>query len=282
VSLAYVLPEAIVQVNQEILLNWGRSFDEALDTACYLLQMGGYLWNNTFPGVWTWQDKYAASRLVLTDAIQALDVQGAHVAMVPNRDTLIVTGSEDERGLEHMAILAEKALDHGRAITGFAFLLENGTWLPWLPDANHRLHDQLHLWQLKSLGRDYAREKDLLDAFYMGEDIPVAPYLLREDKKTGKTHSICPWNQGVDTLLPQAEVVYFCSIAQPECEVMGWARWDRVKQVVGHLMKRREGYPIRYWVSGLPTPEEYASIGMCLDGLDGVGLLALLEGSTGL
>ena len=45
-------------------------------------------------------------------------------------------------------------------------------------------------------------------------------------------------------------------------EVLGMASWDRVKQIVGHLMEREEGYPFRYRVKGFPTAEERALIGI--------------------
>jgi len=267
VSFVYALPEVMVQVQRQNLADWGRSFEEALDAACNnLRKISGQQWNIPFAGVWTspWRDNHDASRLVLTDLFQALAIQGAHVAMVPNRDTLIVTGSEDERGLAHMAVLAEKPLDHARPITGLAFLLDNETWLPWLPGADHPLHDQFHLLQLQSLGRDYTTQKDLLDAFHekTGQNIWVASYSAVKDEETGKAHSYCVWSQGVETLLPQTEEVYFfVPQGEQEGEVVARARWDQVQQVVSHLMERDGGYPLRYRVKDFPTAEECTLIG---------------------
>ena len=267
VSLVYALPEVLVQVHRQNLADWGRSFEEALDAACNnLREISGQQWTSPCPGVWTspWRDNHDASRLVLTDLVQALAVRGAHVAMVPNRDTLIVTGSKDERGLAHMAVLAEKALDGARPITGHAFLLDDETWLPWLPATDHPLHDQFHLLQLQSLGRDYAAQKDLLDAFHekTGQHIWVASYSAVKDEETGNAHSYCVWSRGVETLLPQAEEVYFI-VPQGERsgEVVARGSWDRVRQVVGRLMERHGGYPLRYRVNDFPTPQECALIG---------------------
>jgi uncharacterized protein YtpQ (UPF0354 family) len=267
VSLVYALPEVIMQVRQQNLADWGRSFEEALGAACKnLRQISGQQWNSPFPGVWTspWRDNHDASRLVLMDIIQALAVQGGHVAMVPNRDMLIVTGSDDETGLAHMAVLAEKALDHARPITGLAFLLDNETWLPWLPDADHPLYDQFHLSLLQSFGRDYAAQKDVLDALHAkaGRNIWVASYSAVKNEETGKSHSYCVWSQGVETLLPQTEEVYFfVPHGEKEGKVVARASWDQVRQVVGHLMEREQGYPVRYRVKEFPTAEECALLG---------------------
>jgi hypothetical protein len=267
VSLVYALPEALVQVQQQHLGEWGRSLEEALDVACHnLRQISHDPWDNPAPGVWVspWRDNHDASRLALTDLLQARLVQGDPLAMVPNRDTLLVTGSEDEVGLAHLARLAEKALGQGRPITGLAFLLDKGAWLPWLPDADHPLHDQFHVLQLQSLGRDYAAQKDLLDAVQerTGQSLWVASYAAVRNDETGKAHSYCVWSQGVETLLPQTEEVYFfVPTSEQEGSVVARASWERVQQVLGHLMERQGGYPVRYRVQGFPTAEECALLG---------------------
>jgi hypothetical protein len=223
-------------------------------------------WVNPCPGVWLsrWRDNHDASRLILTDLLQAHPVQGDLVAMAPNRDTLIITGSEDEAGLKHIAVLAEKELDQVRAITGLAFLLDNETWLPWLPGAEHPLHDRFNELRLKSFGRDYAVQKDLLDALHerAGTDIWVASYSAVRNDETGKSHSYCVWSQGVDTLLPRADQVYFFV---PEGDkggtVVARASWERVLQVAGHLMQPQGVYPARFRVTEFPTDEQLAAIG---------------------
>ena len=266
VSLVYALPEAMMQVRQQNLSDWGRSLEEALDAACdNLRQVSHGRWDNSCPGVWVspWRDNHDASRLVLTDLLQAHHVKGDHVAMVPNRDTLIVTGSGDEAGLAHMAMLAERALDHGRPITCLAFLLDNGTWLPWLPDSDHPLHDHFHLLQLQSFGGDYAAQKDLLDAVHekTGQNIWVASYSAVKSDETGKAHSYCVWTRGVEALLPQTDEVYFVvPEGEKEGSVVARASWGQVQRLVGHLMERQGGYPVRYRVKGFPTAEDCALI----------------------
>ena len=262
VSLVYALPEALVQVQQQNRTAWGRSLEKTLDVACNnLRQISHGPWDNPCPGVWVspWRDNHDASRLVLADLLQAHVVKGDHVAMVPNRDTLIVTGSEDEAGLAHLAMLAEKALGHGRPITGLVFHLDNGTWLPWLPESDHPLHDQFHLLQLRSFGRDYAAQKDLLDALHAKtrQNSWVASYSAVKNDETGKAHSYCVWSQGVETLLPQTEEVYFfVPKGEKEGSVVARASWDQVQQLLGHLLERQGGYPVRYRVKDFPTAEE--------------------------
>ena len=264
VGLVYDLPEAIMQVQQRHLSAWGLSLDEAFDVACEnLLDISQHQWESPSPGVWVspWRDNHDASRLILSDLLRALPVQGDCVAMVPNRDTLLITGSEDEPGLAHMANLAGKALDHARAITGLAFLLDDETWRSWLPDTEHPLHDRLHLLQLRSIGHDYAEQKRLLDALHEKSklDLWVASYSAAKNNDTGKLHSYCVWSQGVDTLMPKTEQVYFfVPKGHKGGDLVARPSWDRVQQVVAHLMERQEIYPVRYRVKAFPTADELA------------------------
>jgi hypothetical protein len=261
------LPEAIVQVQKQHLTDWGRSLEEALDAACEnLRKISQHPWNNPFPGVWVspWHDNHDAARLLLADMIRGHPVQGACVAMVPNRDTLIVAGSEDEAGLSHMAALAEKALNHARPISGLAFLLDNETWRPWLPAADQPLHDHFRLLQLQSFGRDYAVQKALLDALHekTGRNIWVASYSAVKNDETGQCHSYCVWSQGVDILLPKADQVYFfVPKGENEGSVVAKASWDRVQRLVGHLLEQQGTYPVRYRAKGFPTAEQLALMG---------------------
>lgn len=268
VSLVYNLPEALVQVQQHHLSNWDRSLEDLLDIACdNLRKISNDPWDCPYQGVWVspWRDNHDASRLVLTDLLQTIPVKGAHVAMVPNRDTLIVTGSADEAGLAQMAVLAEKALNSARPITGHAFLLENETWRPWLPDAAHPLYGHFHLLQLKSFGQDYAAQKDLLDALHAktGRNIWVASYAAVKNDQTGKSHSYCVWSQGVDTLLAQTEQVFFFvpDGENDDGSVVAKVNWDRVQQLVGHLMEPQGVYPARYRVREFPTAEQLGRMG---------------------
>ena len=59
------------------------------------------------------KDGYDASRLLLSDLVRQFEVRGEMIAMVPNREDLLITGSEDEDGLRGMLSLAAEALFSG-------------------------------------------------------------------------------------------------------------------------------------------------------------------------
>jgi hypothetical protein len=120
--LAYDWPESVQSITAENLESWRVTFYEAMEVARQNLieatqgyaQLGDHLY------VFTSGDTYDASRLLLIDRIQDLEVAGRPVAMVPNRDSLFITGSEDEVGLTIMAELAAKGLEGSYVLSGVA------------------------------------------------------------------------------------------------------------------------------------------------------------------
>ena len=78
-------------------------------------------------------DSYDATRLLLLDLVRSLEVQGEPVAMVPNRDTLLISGTEDQAGLALMLALAGQGLEERYALSGVPLILGEGGWSDWLP-----------------------------------------------------------------------------------------------------------------------------------------------------
>jgi len=190
---------------------------------------------------------------------------GDHVAMVPNRDTLLVTGSEDEAGLEEVLRLAEAALEAPRPLSSLLLRLQGNEWLPHLPARDQSLHDRFKLLWLRSLGEDYNEQKAALDRLHKkrDEDIFVASFTVVRHKDTGRAHSYCVWSEGVDSLLPRADLVM---LYRPERAGEGPttvpADWERACRVAGELMKPAGLYPERYRVMGFPSEEQLRAMGL--------------------
>src|SRR5262249_6095587 len=155
VSLVYDLPESLVQIQQHQLDTWGVSFDAALQRATdNLIAISWHRFDEVAPGVWRspWQDNLDTSRLVLPELFRAHEVQGGPVVIAPNRDTVLLTGSDDEAGLTRLAELAEEAFAQPRAVSGVALRLETDGWVPFLPQPGHPAFSRLQELHLQSLG----------------------------------------------------------------------------------------------------------------------------------
>jgi hypothetical protein len=108
------------------------------------------------------------------------------VAVVPDRDTLFVTGSEDEEGLTGPAILVEQQLkEANRHISAQPLVLTEDGWQQFEPPPNVRNFFALGA---RLLGAEYwkdfkdAQEKELSAR---GQDIFVASLSVYTENNTG-------------------------------------------------------------------------------------------------
>jgi len=258
VGLVYDLPEFMRSIQQEELDNWGVTFFEAMEAARQNLVEKGEvaiaaLGKGTY--VSATGDCYDATRMIYLDLVRRFEVDGDHIAMVPNRDWLIVTGSLDEDGLKAMLFVAEKELQKARSISGRAFRLSDDEWEPWMPGEDHPLYPRFNLLQLQSMGQDYGDQKEHLEKLHekTGEDVFVATFNILQDKETDEVFSYAVWPNGVLTWLPKADKLAVLRSNDDKPELFDW---DRVVAVAGDLMTPLEMYPIRYQVADFPGDEQ--------------------------
>ena len=264
VSLAYDLPEAVRTISQGDLDDWGVSYYEAMEFAQRNLESTEFSFAGIGESLYAslTGDTYDATRLLRTDLIQSLDVQGEHIAMVPNRDSLLITGSEDEDGLGMMFAFAEKKLtDEPRPMIATPLKLAGDEWADWMPPEGHPLWESFRALELRFLYQEYDDQKSILDAAHEREGIGtfVASFTAIQKKDTDQLVSYCTWSPTEDALLPQAQKVVFI---RGEDDIPAVGRWEHVMSVVGHRMEPTDYYPPRFRVSGLPSDEELAAIGM--------------------
>jgi len=262
VGLVYDMHEALRTIHEDDLDKWGVTVYEALEiakdnlsqlpqqvigpaegTGVYLSAMG---------------DSYDSSRLLLLDLVRQFKVKGDPIAMVPNRNVLIVTGSEDVEGLKGMLALAKEPLQQPYAIGGIALTLDGDDWNVWLPNPAHPLYKEFRLMQIQAYGQDYNEQKETLDKLHekQREAVFVATYSAMKKKDNGELTSYCVWSKGVPTLLPKTDLIGF---TQKDAKSRV-AAWDRVVETVGNLMEPLGMYPPRWKVTDFPTDEQLATM----------------------
>jgi uncharacterized protein YtpQ (UPF0354 family) len=265
IGLVYDLPESMRSISQGSLDAWNVSFYEALEAAMEnLLSLEAkFIGPDSGKGAYlsATGDNYDASRLLTKDAIRRFRVKGDHIAMIPNRENLIVVGSEDVKGLAGMAKLAAKAMKEPRSISGIALRLNGDDWVPWLPDVSHPSYRQFQELRLQSFGQDYAQQKEMLDKLYEknGEDVFVANFsaIKRPD---GKVFSYATWTETTNSLLPKTDVLVLGRLgSEPQM-----VEWGKVVEVMGDLMEAVDIYPPRFRVREFPTERQLAAMGNML------------------
>jgi hypothetical protein len=267
VGLAYDLPGAIVQIGRHNLDQWKVSLDDALTAArANLRGMSKEPFKQAAPGVWVspYCDNHDASRLVLTDLVRDCEVRGDPVALVPNRDKLLITGSDDPRGLLTIATLGGEALKQPRFLSGIPLRLTGDDWVQYVPPAGHPAAAPFRLLRAHSLGRDYASQGEAFKALHQktGEDVFISNFSIVQKKDTDEVNSYCVWSGDIESLLPEADLVYFVRMkGEKDAEIVAGATWERVRQVVGDLMTPQGLYPERYRVRAFPSADQLAALG---------------------
>jgi len=260
-SLAYDWPDAVQSLYDDDLNEWGVTFYEAMEVARQNLQGATVGYGKIGDGSYSFMsaDTYAASRITLVERTEGLEVSGKLVAMVPNRDSLFVTGSEDEAGLVIMATMAEKGLEQPYSLSAVPLILDDDTWQDWMPPEGHPLHRTFKQIEIKWTGPLYRDQTNLLNAIHkkQGIDIAAASYSALK-RKDGELLTYCIWGKGVDALLPVTQKVVFM---KGEGIPALFADWSRVMETFGDLMAPTEDYPRRYRVREFPDESTINAIG---------------------
>ena len=260
-SLAYDFPQQIMSVSHEQLANWGISYYEALEIARENLEQEQCTFAQIGQGCYVSAtgDSYDSSRLLLPNLIERFEVKGDLIAMVPNRDYLLVAGSNDEQGLGVMLELTAKALDHPRPMVPIPLRLDGDDWVDWMPTSKHPLAPRFQDLARRFFYEEYADQQGLLNRLHeqRGIDLFVAAYSAVQ-KEDGSAFSYAVWSQGCHALLPKAEWLMFF---RGENDIPAIASWERAEQVVGDLMRPTEDYPPRVEVSEFPDETALAALG---------------------
>lgn len=261
VGLVYDTEHTITTVNHNKLNQWETGLDDALKIAKEnlweradpqrLTGKGGMYWGE-------WRDSYDSSRMLLTEFIYRLDVDGDPVAYIPNRDALMVTGKRNTAGLRVILNAGvETHFKSGHPLSPDLFLLENGVWKTYIPE-DPALQE---IWRSTRRNRDaadYSHQKQLLDKLQGSDGVFVGRFMMFKSKD-GVEFSACVWTKDVDTSMPRTEFVGL--VTQVESKERVLVRWDDVMSVAGNLLEPDPRLiPPRYRARQFPSDEQMAQL----------------------
>lgn len=253
-------PHTVAIVTGEQLKKWGVSIEEAAETGVNNLrnstvpkfvQQEGY-----FRG--TWDDDYDSSRILLPELFAGLPLDGDPVIVIPNRLTLMVTGSRQTDALKAMLAKAEEIVSTiARPQNPAPLVIKNGVIEDFtVPESSSVFHEVRRATCLAPL-MYYNEQKELLEKLHekTGKDIFVAKYTLNQ-RKDGSYFSYSIWSRNIVTLLPSTDMVALHDSDKPENEQMlGMAPLEKVLSIAGDLMLDAGMFPTRYYVSKFPDAE---------------------------
>lgn len=268
IYLVYELPEHTVPLSAEALNRWGVTFDQALQRALANFEDETEAkWNRPFPGVLVsaWNDDYDATRLLIGSILRDVELEGAPVAFVPSRDTLILTGSADLAGLIHGFKLAMGATARANLISLLPLRRTAMGWEPLVLPPDHLCYELYQRLRTTEYGELYEAQKQLLEelAEAQGDDTEIAAYSERTEEGCEWPRSLCLWTKGSVALLPETDDVAFVDPERPEGEQqLGMAPWESVVAICGGKLRRTEHLPYRYRVEEFPDGTELRALGL--------------------
>ena len=88
-----------------------------------------------------------------------------------------------------------------------------------------------------------------------GDEVFVATFCGAQQNGTGKVISYCVWSDGVDSLLPKTDLIYFFQGGKGKDEgaICAICDWDAVENEFGHLLEAEDIYPPRFRVRSFPS-----------------------------
>lgn len=262
VGLCYDRTDAISILSANDLDAWKISFEELFQKA------QDNLWEKTTnrfhspqPGVYLspYGDSHDAARMLSWELIVQNEVKGIPVIAIPDRDTLIITGSEDLAGLEYMAAACEKALEQTRLVSTQPLILNDRRWAELRLPEDHPFYARFRMCAMQERMADYNEQQTLLQTLYehRGEDVFVSTFSATKNQTSSHISSYCVWSNGVVADLPRTDRIAFMP---DEKAILGWGSWAAAFTAFGHLMHKNVEYPERYRVESFPTPDQLAQI----------------------
>jgi len=194
---------------------------------------------------------YAAADFVVGHLLATLSVRGSPVVLLPSRDSLIVTGSEDMEGLTQMAAIGHVEIEEAQyPVSGRPLTWNGRLWTPFQPPDKVRA-TFAHLEQAYEVDR-YEEQSRVLGIRYSSaaDGTQIAEVRIYPDGSAFQ--KVALWHSGSPVLLPVADAVALHDRKSGAVEVV---LWKDVLRVLGeHLVPMHK--PLRYRAERFPTLAE--------------------------
>jgi hypothetical protein len=259
-SLVIDFPKCVSVVSTEHLKKWGVTFEEATTTGLEHLRActtPNFIAENGY-FISKWNDDYDSSRPLLAELFDDLPLEGDPVIAIPNRLTMLVTGSRQADAIKAMLAKAEEIVRTiARPQNPAPLVITNGEIADFTVDKTSPVFSEVCRAHGLAALFYYNQQVELLNQLHekTGKDTFVAKYALNK-LIDGSYQSYCIWSKGIVSLLPKTDTVVLYDPGQPEKKSgLGTIAWDKLISVAGGLMLDTEMFPARYYVSKFPEGE---------------------------
>jgi hypothetical protein len=258
-------PEYVTMVSPDSLKTWGVSFDELFETGLERLRDFTIPKFEKQPGFYIggWHDDYDNSRILIPEVFAPLHLEGDPVVCLPNRNLLLVTGSENQDGIRAMLKQAEEIVQtKSRPMNPALLILKDGEVADFSVRENSPIFNDVERAKKISALIYYQQQMASLMKLYeqKGKDLFVGKYTLNQ-RETGGYESYSVWSKTVPALLPKTDLIAFFDPTKPEAQrSLGVAKWEEVMRIAGDLLLDTKMFPARFYVSKFPGDEQLAKV----------------------
>lgn len=261
ISLVVDSPTQIMYINESTLKEWATTFDDCWTLAINnLSKLTPVALQELAKGSYVCQylDNHGASRILLDERITECELHGRPIAFTPNRDSLLLTGEDDEEGLQKFVQMVSESANDPRAMPAFPLVYEKGLWQPWSPSQEHPCYQMITNLIETAYSAIYEAQKPLIERQLkaLKQDIFVASYMLYSDKDSTDHQSLATWSKGIPTLLPVTQKIVFLSnkLGIPYPALV--APFAAATEALPELMELLDYYPPRYRVMKFPSDDQ--------------------------
>lgn len=266
VCVAIDRPESMEMVTASTLRDWGVGEEDVFAAAFARVPLLGgphslRLLDNTYGPLWvvSANDSYEASRLLIPGWLASFGphVHGRPIAIVPQREIVMVGGDYDPRMVERLLSSAEAEFGaSGRAISCAIYTVDDHQRVvPYFPAPHSPLatvvrvaHEKLALSEYEEQKRFLQRERSEFIAAYAAFQNPA-----------GGVRTQSSWAMGVPTLLPRTSHVSLVPLGEDGSGAEN-AIVVPFEAIVDRLTTVPNVHPPRYATGSFPTPAEFQAL----------------------
>lgn len=205
------------------------------------------------PGTIVIQDPDLAVVLVLApQAFQGIEFRGSAVVFPVAPTTFIVTGDQDEDGLQVAAGVAQQILadDEGEVLSGPPMVLRGDGWVRFEhPSLDGELRTIRALWTATAANLQQDALQESFDR--RGEDVHVGAVSVARLAEDDPAFSYSSWTEDVESVVAAVDTIVLVTLdgqTQP-------VPFGRMRELASGLIEELEVRPTRYRLRGFPDLE---------------------------
>lgn len=204
-----------------------------------------------------YEDDHDAARILMTDVISRLEVNGYPIAFVPAAKALLICGSEDVTILNNIHNILDRLSENCRPLSRQPLILIDGVWQDFIPENTEQFVAVMNQIKIEEY-RSYDEQKAQINALHESKniDIFVSSYLLYEKKESESYVSSTTWSESVHSWIPKADTISFVTNDDGDGTFIGQVNFADVITNFPALMKPLGYFPELYEVIEFPNKSE--------------------------